>query len=216
MAFPRVARVLTKQGTDITALCNRVGDEYGFPPRLIVACGLQESRLDEKSERRGAWPDVSAGLFHQTVKFATGFGLGDGSASEANISTVFHVLKTDRERAADIAGRQLGHWWRQEGQGLEALSRYNSPGLAWANNPNRRNIKDSWDASASHVVADEEEDMARIAELEAALAAEQQWGTALLAEIRRWAERLDEARRDEQWATVRDVAATMRRNADGE
>lgn len=150
--YPRVSGVLTKQGTDISALCNEVADLHGCPPRLIVACAIQESNLDEQSERRGVWPDVSAGLFHQTVRYAVGFGLGDGSNSAENIEYVFHTLKTDLTWAARIAASQLGHWWGKEWEGLNALSRYNSPGLAWADNPNKANIARGWAESARYVV----------------------------------------------------------------
>lgn len=151
----RVQGVVTQQGTEISDVVNRVADRYSFPPRLLVACGIMESNLDEHSERRAAWPDVSAGLFHQAVKWAAGYSLGDGSARPANVAAVFQTLKTDLERAADIAGRQLGHWWAQEGDGLEALSRYNAPTRAWAANPNRANILRGWEASARYVVPEE-------------------------------------------------------------
>jgi hypothetical protein len=152
---PRVAGVITREGTNISALCNEVADRYDFPPRLIVACAVMESNLHEQSERRGIWPDVSAGLFHQAVKWAKSYKLGDASASEENIAAVFDVLKNDLPRAADIAGRQLGHHWKFQQNGLDALSRYNAPSLEWANNPNFENILRGWNASAAFVVGDE-------------------------------------------------------------
>lgn len=148
---PRVTNVLTKQGTDIAALCNNVADEHGFPPRLIVACAVMESNLDEQSERYGAWPDVSAGLFHQAVQWAVGFGLGNGTNTPENIEAVFDVLKHDLPRAAKIAASQLGHWWGQYGDGLEALGRYNYPAVGFQGNPNAANIRRGWEASARYV-----------------------------------------------------------------
>ena len=216
MQFPRVARVITKQGTDLAPICNAVADKYGFPPRLIVACAIMESNLDERSERRATPPDVSAGLFHQTVQFAQGFGLGDGTHSAQNVAAVFQVLKTDLPRAADIAGRQLGSKWQQEQDGKQALSRYNSPGLRWEDNPNRNNIQRGWDASAAFVVEGiVEDDMVRIEELQRQLADERQWGTNLLHEVGKWADQLDAAHEAQDWDTVRNVANTMQEHATG-
>lgn len=150
--YPRVAGVVTKQGNDISELVNSVADEHGFPPRLLVACGIQESNLDEQSERRAAWPDVSAGIWHQTVLYAVGFGLGDGTRSPENIATVFDALKTDTPRAARIAASQLGHWWGRYGDGPESLGRYNWPARGLQDNPNRANIERGWRESARYVV----------------------------------------------------------------
>src|SRR5262249_14376124 len=42
----------------------------------------------------------------------------------------------------------------QYGAPLEALSRYNAPGLSWVENPNRANIQRGWNASAAYVQED--------------------------------------------------------------
>lgn len=150
--YPRVAGVISQQGRDLSTMANRVADRYGYPPRVNVACWWQESRLDEHSERRRAWPDVSAGLAHQTVKYAVSYGLGDGSDTPANIESVFAILKHDVKRAADIAGRQLGYWWRVTGGDvLNTLAKYNRPASTIENNANAQNIRDSWAVSAQYL-----------------------------------------------------------------
>lgn len=152
--YPRVHAVITQQGNDISTLINGVADQYQFPPQVLVATCIMESNLDEHSERRGTWPDVSAGLWHQTVKYAAQYGLGNGQNTAGNIGYVFDVLKGDLPRAADIAGRQLGHWWRTYADGHEALGRYNAPSLGYQGNPNATNIRRGWETSARYVLAE--------------------------------------------------------------
>ena len=153
--YDRVRGVVTHEGTDISALCNATAARYGFPPRLLVATGIAESALHEHSERRGVWPDVSAGPWHQAVAWAAAYGLGDGSNTPANIALVFSVLQTDLPRAADIAGQQLGRWWAQEQDGPRAMGRYNWPARGLDGNLNRGNIERAWAASAAYVAEGE-------------------------------------------------------------
>ena len=147
----RVRGVILREGQDISALCNEVADRYAFPPRVLVATGIAESALSAQSERRGTWPDISAGPWHQAVAWAAGYGLGNGSNTPENIAAVFAVLKTDLARAADIAGQQLGRWWTQEQDGPRTLGRYNWPAHGLIGNPNRPNIERAWAASAAYV-----------------------------------------------------------------
>lgn len=152
-----VSEVITKQGNDISAIINKIAAKYDIPARLIVACAIMESNLDEQSERRKPWPDVSAGLFHQAVAWAP---IGDQRTGPtgnnevrnyvSNISSVFHTLKNNLEITTDIAAKQLAQKWRQYQDGLEALSRYNKPALQWTDNPNKTNIKRGWDESAQY------------------------------------------------------------------
>lgn len=163
--YPRVKGVITQQHVDISNFINEAADKYDFPPRLLVACGIMESGLDEYSERVGNWPDVSAGLFHQAVAWAP---VGDQRRGPTknnevrnypdNITLVFHMLKTDVLIATEIAAQQLAKWWRQEGDGLQALSRYNKPALSWEQNPQKENISRGWNNSAFYVVEEKEEE----------------------------------------------------------
>lgn len=157
--YPRVRGVISRQGNDLSALTNEVADRYGFPPQVGVATHIMESGIDEYSERRGRWPDVSAGIDHQAVAWApigdqrTGpTGNNEVRNYPGNIEAVFHTLKTDVRRAVDIAGKQLGHWWRvTNGHPLNTLSKYNRPVSTIADNPNAANIRRAWAASARYV-----------------------------------------------------------------
>ena len=155
--FLPIANVVTRQGTLLDPWIQDHAGRYHFPERILVACGLMESRLDEQSERRGTWPDVSAGLFHQAVKFAAAYGLGDGSDSQANITLVFHFLKRHPNRALEIAAQQLGrHWQNWQPDSLETLARYNRPGATFDSNKNRANIAWGWTASAAYLLSSAE------------------------------------------------------------
>lgn len=157
--FPRVTGVVTSQGRDISALCNQTADKYDadagrypFPPRLLVAQAIAESNLDEHAKRLGKWPDVSFGLWQQTVAYAP---IGDRSQSTENVDYVRHVLETDIPQACEIAAKQLSAKYRQTGDAEESMSRYNAPGLTLAMNPNGKHIQESWARSAIYEEAED-------------------------------------------------------------
>lgn len=152
MEYPRVAGVITTQGNDISALCNAKADAYHCPPRLLVAQAIAESGLDETAARVAAWPDVSYGLWQQTVKFAP---IGDHSASAQNIAYVRQVLTTNLTLAVDIAAKQLGAKWGETQDGPAAMGKYNAPSLELRENPNRVHILKSWAQSARYVVTED-------------------------------------------------------------
>lgn len=59
---------------------------------------------------------------------------------------------TDIPFAADVAARQLGHYYGVYGDYFEAASRYNGgPGMPFNQNPNRANIERAWEESAAYV-----------------------------------------------------------------
>jgi N-acetyl-anhydromuramyl-L-alanine amidase AmpD len=150
--YPRVTGVISKQDNDQSDLMNRMADTYNLPPLLLVACAIAESNLDEHAERYGTWPDVSFGEFQQTVAFAP---IGDHTGSISNISIVRSGL-FDVVQAIEIAAPQLGRWWAQDGDPINALCRYNWPGGDPATNPNRANYERGWNAAQLYLAPDEE------------------------------------------------------------
>ena len=101
--------------------------------------------------RSGRWPDVSFGPWHQAVPFAAAYGLGNGTPTPSNIQDVRQVLTTDYQRAADIAAQQLAQYYRQYGDPIEAMARYNWPNVPSSQNPNTRHIQDAWARSAAYL-----------------------------------------------------------------
>src|SRR4051794_15515580 len=107
-----VQDVISVQGRDLSRLINTAAQHHGLPPRLLVAQAICESDLDEAAARFGVWPDVSFGLWQQTVAYAP---IGDQSNTQANIDAVRHALITNIALAADVAASQLGHYWARYG-----------------------------------------------------------------------------------------------------
>jgi hypothetical protein len=152
-----VAGVITHQGNDQSALINDFSARYYIPPRLMVALGIAESNLDEYSRRppydsqiSEYWPDVSYGCYHQTVKYAP---VGDGSASIPNCNYVRDWL-WEFVNALDTAAKYISPFYLKYQDGPEAMSRYNSPGLSLAENPNQANIMRGWNESAAYETGD--------------------------------------------------------------
>jgi hypothetical protein len=164
VTYPRVRKVITAQGTDLAPILNREADRVQCPPRLLTALCVMESNLDEASRRPtdpaddfAYWPDVSGSLTHQAVAFAP---IGDRQPTRANIDYVLGYLMAHPADAIRIAADNIGPKWAQWQDGLEALSRYNAPGLRWHQNPNRENIHRGWNTAATYVVPETEADMA--------------------------------------------------------
>lgn len=153
VAYNKVAGVVTRQGEDRSALINEYGTNYYIPPRLLVALGIAESNLDEHSRRPPYdaqigeyWPDVSYGCYHQTVAYAP---IGDHTASISNCNMVRDWL-WDFVNALDTAAKYIAPFYLKYQDPLEAMSRYNSPGLSFYENPNQANIQRGWDESAPY------------------------------------------------------------------
>lgn len=156
-----VIDVRSQEGTDLTPLINAAARKYRLPTRCITAQLIAESNLRERAERWGAWPDISFGLGQQTVKYAS---VGDHSASPENIALV-RDWYFDPAHAIDDCARQLGYFWAQfasldeERRFLETSSRYNGgAGMAFAQNPNQRNIRRGWAEAAPYERDDTEEE----------------------------------------------------------
>lgn len=161
----RVQGVVTQGGVDISALINAEAQRLGGPPRLLAALLLAESDLDEHARRPtdpardlAQWPDVSFGLGQQTVKYATAFGLGDGSPNPENIANVGDQLMHNLPLAIQIAARQVYAYWQQTQSWQEACARYNGgPRAQWATIPagNQANYQRAWGASARYLSAED-------------------------------------------------------------
>lgn len=147
----QVQGVITVEGRDISDLCNAAALRVGLPPRMLVAQAIAESDLRENAGRVSVWPDVSFGLWQQTVAYAP---FGDNTASPDNVQRCRERFCTDLVFAANVAAEQLARYYHQYGTYHEAASRYNGgPGLAFADNPNRANIERAWQQSARYVSA---------------------------------------------------------------
>lgn len=149
----RVENVITQQGTNISDLLNRYAAVEQVPAVGLLAGLISESNLNEHAERIGFWPDWSEGLGQQTLLYAN---VGDHTASAANLKVVRDYF-WQPEHAIAEAARQYGAYYRQYQDHFEAWSRYNGgPGLAWANNPNKANIRRGWNAAQLYLAAEEE------------------------------------------------------------
>jgi hypothetical protein len=155
MDYPHVVGVITAQATDISELCNAMARAEQMPAQVLVAGGIAESDLNEHAERYGVWPDVSFGLWQQTVAYAP---IGDQSQSPSNVAYVREQL-FNVHVACTIAAPQFGQYWRQYGQfkptlddGLrETLGRYNYPAVGYDGNPNASNIAQAVQRSWAYV-----------------------------------------------------------------
>lgn len=149
----RVEHVISAQGNDLSDLVNRYAEAEQCPAVGLLAGLISESNLNEHAERIGAWPDWSEGLGQQTVLYAS---VGDHTESLANLKVVRDYY-WQPENAIAEAARQYGAYYRQYQDHFEAWSRYNGgPGMAWADNPNKANIRRGWDAAQLYLTADEE------------------------------------------------------------
>lgn len=116
--------VMTKD--EIVALIVAKAGEYGLVPWEFLGGAIAESGLDPNAERWGTWPDVSFGLFQQTVAFADE---GDHSQSDANVAAI-RALYEDPVHACDVAAVKFKYWrYNPEVPALTAWVAYNSPGF---------------------------------------------------------------------------------------
>lgn len=118
------------------AIITQVADETGLDRVELLGGALAESgpNLDQW-ERWGTWPDISFGLFHQTVRFARD---GDQSRRPENIELVKR-LYFDPWHASRVAAGQFKSYRARESSALDAWCRYNWPSKNPADNPNRGN-----------------------------------------------------------------------------
>jgi hypothetical protein len=148
-------------GEDLTALVVAAAQANGLPPELLLALAIAESELGVRCQRWGRHTDrarqllaaddraglaelvglidqetpgdISFGLFQQTVRWADE---GDQSSTLGNVFAL-RDLYFDPNHATTVAAKRLGAFWRQFGDPLEALCRYNKPSIPGAENPHR-------------------------------------------------------------------------------
>jgi hypothetical protein len=133
------------------AICRRYADDWDLPRELVLGCAIAESDLDALARRPHAaeldaayWPDVSGGLFQQTVRWskeyaAAGFG-GEYPGPAFTESTL--QMYYDMNYAASVAiGQLLAAYRHTDSSVLDACCFYNSPNLEPLDNPNRENYR---------------------------------------------------------------------------
>ena len=81
--------------------------------------------------------DISFGLGQQTVRWA------DEGNQKQTVENVMYIRNKffNVPYAIEIASRKLARYWRDYGDALEALCRYNKPQIEGKNNPNRGNYE---------------------------------------------------------------------------
>lgn len=136
----RVASVAGDWGSAMTRaeiidLIVRKAHEHGLIPWEFLGGAIAESALNPSAWREGVWPDWSAGLFQQTVRFADE---GDQTASPENVALIKR-LYFDPAYACDVAARKFKAYRAKEATALDAWCRYNWPARDPALNPNRGN-----------------------------------------------------------------------------
>jgi hypothetical protein len=160
-ALDRVANVVTREGTDITDLVNAAADRESCSARGLLGLFFGETSSLSETARRPRnpaddlryWPDVSGGVGQQTILYAAGYGLGNGSSNPDNIAAVMEQL-FNPEVAIPIAAKQYGSFYRLTGDHFEACAKYNGgPSATWASIPggNQQNYLDGWRAAGAYL-----------------------------------------------------------------
>ena len=139
--------------SEVIAISNRLADEYGIPRLAMLACGVAESDLvwsarrprDSADDAR-YWPDVSAGVWQQTVawspEFAAAGGFGTSPYPGPTITSRILSLYYDPEHAGRVAAPQIKAWLAAEGGDIvRGLCRYNWPAQDPDLNPNKANYE---------------------------------------------------------------------------
>ena len=121
--------------TEVIDLIVRKAHEHGVTPWEFLGGAIAESGLKVDAWREGVWPDWSAGLYQQTVRFADE---GDRTSSPENVALIKR-LYFDPVHACNVAAKKFKAYRAREVTALDAWSRYNSPNLDPARNPNRAN-----------------------------------------------------------------------------
>lgn len=114
---------------------NAAADRAGIPRLLLLACGVAESNLNPRARRPGMasdderyWPDVSAGVWQQTIRWADEYR-GDGTYPGSDEVERIAALYYDLEYAAEVAARNLAGKYRPDEPDdiFRALCKYNWP-----------------------------------------------------------------------------------------
>lgn len=119
---------------EVIAISNAAADLEGIPRLLLLACGVAEADLVPTTRRPSAaandqdfWPDVSGGVWQQTVRWDPEYQGGAGYPGEAEIERVL-ALQYDVDRSAKLAATNLAAKWAlYQPDMLATLSAYNWP-----------------------------------------------------------------------------------------
>jgi hypothetical protein len=120
--------------SDLVSISNAAADAAGIPRILLLACGCAESGLDPFSRRPASpadderyWPDVSGGVWQQTVRWDPDYHGGAAYPGPDEVARVL-ALQFDPERSARVAAANLAPKWRQYQPDVFAtLCAYNWP-----------------------------------------------------------------------------------------
>jgi len=87
---------------DVGPWLTQYAEANGLELAGLIGLIHAESAFNPFAVRRGVWPDVSGGFSQMTIQTAAGYGLGDGSATPANVDPVLDAL-CDRETGIRLA-----------------------------------------------------------------------------------------------------------------
>lgn len=109
---------------EVIALIVRKAKQYDIEPYEFLGGAVAESDLDPNAERWGTPPDISFGLFQQTVQYADE---GDHSHTPENIALI-QRLYSDPEHACNVAAAKYRYWRHDpDVEPLTAWVAYNGP-----------------------------------------------------------------------------------------
>lgn len=119
---------------DIVAVSNAAADAAGIPRLLMLACGIAESNLNPRARRPRSpadderyWPDVSGGVWQQTVRWDPEYRGGAAYPGSEEVERVL-ALQYVPERSASVAAANLrGKWQQYQPDILATLYAYNWP-----------------------------------------------------------------------------------------
>jgi hypothetical protein len=136
-----------KTRDEVVQISNRVADEVGIPRLLLLGCGIAEGNLKwnarrptDPSQDERYWPDVSHGVWQQTVRWSEEYrawytndapGHVPDTFPGADVTEAAGVHYYDVEHAARVASRQLKGKWNGDPSDdglLRAMYLYNWPG----------------------------------------------------------------------------------------
>lgn len=126
-----------KTREEVITISNRVAGEWGIPPALLLACGIAESNLRWNARRPTVpskdadyWPDVSAGVWQQAVRYDPEYQGGSAYPGPAETERILQ-RQYDVERSAHVAAENLKRKFRGDPNNdadiLRALYSYNWP-----------------------------------------------------------------------------------------
>lgn len=138
--FKEVNTMALTRAEVIDLIC-RKADEHGIDRAEFLGGAIAESALRVDAARWGIWPDVSFGLFQQTVAFADE---GNQQNTPENVAYIQN-LYNNPEHSADVAARKYKYWRHNpDVPAVQAWCAYNWPGSYHFHeqNPNYGNYRD--------------------------------------------------------------------------